>query len=72
MDKRIGTPPSLEEKKALPNCGNKDGNIKKKKVTKYLHGTQALLNIILTHTMLAIATNIHLLLMTVFLLQGHI
>ncbi len=27
MDKRTGTPPSLEEKKALPNCGNKDGNI---------------------------------------------
>ncbi len=25
MDK--STPPSLEEKKALPNCGNKDGNI---------------------------------------------
>ncbi len=23
----IWTPPSLEEKKALPNCGNKDGNI---------------------------------------------
>ncbi len=27
MDKNIGTPPSLEEKTALPNCGNKDGNI---------------------------------------------
>ncbi len=27
MDKSTGTPPSLEEKKALPNCGNKDGNI---------------------------------------------
>ncbi len=26
MDKSTGTP-SLEEKKALPNCGNKDGNI---------------------------------------------
>ncbi len=26
MDKSTGTPP-LEEKKALPNCGNKDGNI---------------------------------------------
>ncbi len=23
MDKSTGTPPSLEEKKALPNCGNK-------------------------------------------------
>ncbi len=27
MDKSTGTPPSLEEKKVLPNCGNKDGNI---------------------------------------------
>ncbi len=27
MDKSTGTPPSLEEKKALPNCANKDGNI---------------------------------------------
>ncbi len=27
MDTSTGTPPSLEEKKALPNCGNKDGNI---------------------------------------------
>ncbi len=27
MDKSTGTPPSLEEKQALPNCGNKDGNI---------------------------------------------
>ncbi len=27
MDKRTGTPPSLEEKKVLPNCDNKDGNI---------------------------------------------
>ncbi len=27
MDKSTGTPPSLEEKKALSNCGNKDGNI---------------------------------------------
>ncbi len=27
MDKITRTPPSLEEKKALPNCGNKDGNI---------------------------------------------
>ncbi len=27
MDKGNGTPPSFEEKKALPNCGNKDGNI---------------------------------------------
>jgi len=27
MDKSTGTPPSLEENKALPNCGNKDGNI---------------------------------------------
>ncbi len=27
MDKSTGTPPSLEEKKALLNCGNKDGNI---------------------------------------------
>jgi len=27
MDKSTGTPPSLEEKKALPNWGNKDGNI---------------------------------------------
>ncbi len=26
MDKSTGTPPSLREK-ALPNCGNKDGNI---------------------------------------------
>ncbi len=24
MDKSAGTPPSSEEKKALPNCGNKD------------------------------------------------
>ncbi len=27
MDKSNGTPPSLEEKRALPNCGNKDGNL---------------------------------------------
>ncbi len=27
MDKSTGTPPSLEDKKALPNCGNKDGSI---------------------------------------------
>ncbi len=27
MDKSTGTPLSLEEKKALPNCCNKDGNI---------------------------------------------
>ncbi len=27
MDKSTGTTPSVEEKKALPNCGNKDGNI---------------------------------------------
>ncbi len=27
MDKSTGTPPSLEEKRVLPNCGNKDGNI---------------------------------------------
>ncbi len=27
MDKSTETPPSLEEKKALPNCANKDGNI---------------------------------------------
>ncbi len=27
MDKSTGTPPSLDEKKPLPNCGNKDGNI---------------------------------------------
>ncbi len=27
MDIITGTPTSLEEKKALPNCGNKDGNI---------------------------------------------
>ncbi len=27
LDKSTETPPSLEEKKALPNCGNKDGNI---------------------------------------------
>jgi len=27
MDKSTGTPPSLEEKKAFPNGGNKDGNI---------------------------------------------
>ncbi len=26
MEKSTGTPP-LEEKKALPNCGNKDGNL---------------------------------------------
>ncbi len=26
MDTSTGTPPSLEEKKALPNCGNKDEN----------------------------------------------
>ncbi len=24
---KVLTPPSLEEKKALPNCANKDGNI---------------------------------------------
>ncbi len=30
-DKSTGTPPSLEEKKALPNCGNRDGNIILKK-----------------------------------------
>ncbi len=28
VDKSTGTPPSIEEKKALPNCGNKDGNLK--------------------------------------------
>ncbi len=27
MDKSTGTPTSLEEEKALPNCSNKDGNI---------------------------------------------
>ncbi len=27
MEKSTGTPPSLEEKKALPNCGNKYLNI---------------------------------------------
>ncbi len=27
MDKSTGTPPSLEEKKALPNCGNKEMNV---------------------------------------------
>ncbi len=27
MGESTGTPTSLEEKKALPNCGNKDGNI---------------------------------------------
>ncbi len=27
MDKSTGTPPSLEEKKTLTHCGNKDGNI---------------------------------------------
>ncbi len=27
MDKGTGKPPSLEEKKTLPNRGNKDGNI---------------------------------------------
>ncbi len=27
MDKTTGTPPFLEEKRALPICGNKDGNI---------------------------------------------
>ncbi len=27
MDKSTGTPPSLEEKKAVQNCGHKDGNI---------------------------------------------
>ncbi len=27
MDKSTGTLPSLEEKRALPNYGNKDGNI---------------------------------------------
>ncbi len=27
MDKSTGTPTSLEEKKALLNCDNKDGNI---------------------------------------------
>ncbi len=27
MDKSTGTTTSLEEKKALPNCGNKDGNV---------------------------------------------
>ncbi len=27
MDNSTGTPTSLEDKKALPNCGNKDGNV---------------------------------------------
>ncbi len=27
MEKSTGIPPSLEEKKSLPNCANKDGNI---------------------------------------------
>ncbi len=27
MEKSTETPPSLEKKKALTNCGNKDGNI---------------------------------------------
>ncbi len=27
MDKSTGTPASLEQKKELPNCGNKDRNI---------------------------------------------
>ncbi len=30
MDKSTGTPPSLEEKKALPNCGNKEIHVLKK------------------------------------------
>ncbi len=29
MDKSTGTPPSLEEKKALPNCGNKEIHVLK-------------------------------------------
>ncbi len=29
MDKSTGTPPSLEEKNALPNCGNKEINVLK-------------------------------------------
>ncbi len=29
MDKSTGTPPSSEEKKALPNCGNKEINVLK-------------------------------------------
>ncbi len=44
MDKSTGTPPSLEEKRALPNCGNKEINILKKfistsvlKCMKWLH-----------------------------------
>ncbi len=31
MDKSTGTTPSLEEKKALPNCGNKDIHVLQKK-----------------------------------------
>ncbi len=30
MDKSTGTPPSLEEKRALPNCGNKEIHVLKK------------------------------------------
>ncbi len=29
IDKSTGTPPSLEEKKALPNCGNKEMHVLK-------------------------------------------
>ncbi len=29
MDKSTGTPPSLEEKKELPNCGNKEIHVLK-------------------------------------------
>ncbi len=28
MEKKYWDTPSLEEKNALPNCGNKDGNIR--------------------------------------------
>ncbi len=29
IDKSTGTPPSLEEKKTLPNCGNKESHVLK-------------------------------------------
>ncbi len=51
MDKSTGTPSSLEEKKALPNCGNKEINVLKKciytsvaTVLKYFEITEPICN----------------------------
>ncbi len=33
MDKSTGTPPSLEEKRALPNCGNKEIHVLKNNIS---------------------------------------